>query len=424
MKINQWTLGLAAVGVVSLASAVKADEAKMNSIQTALSSTTISGYVDTSINWNSIADGKNFTVPAPGGTIPNPAAIPFSDHKADGFNLNVVKLSLEKAMDESEWAAGYKLDLLFGPNAVNYNPSIFGTSTTRNYSGSDFGIKQAYVALRTPVGNGIDWKVGVFDSIIGYETFDSGNNPNFTRSYGYSITPTEHTGVLATYRVCDCFALAAGVANTLSAGINDRNNELGNGTQRDAWRKTVMGSAAFTVPEDSGWLSGSTVYGGVVSGVNNPSTVDVVATPIARSEETDWYIGATFNTPVNNLKVGAAYNYNYNYLSLKGNEFWTLAGYTSYQATEKMSLHGRFEFGKADNNTAAALGDPNGTFLPTTPAGQAVDVYALTGTVQYDLWANVISRLEIRWDKWDTQGTLPDNPKSTVGLYANLIYKF
>ena len=38
---------------------------------------------------------------------------------------------------------------------------------------SDFAIRQAYVALRAPVGNGLDFKVGVFDSIIGYESVDS-----------------------------------------------------------------------------------------------------------------------------------------------------------------------------------------------------------------------------------------------------------
>ena len=31
-------------------------------------------------------------------------------------------------------------------------------------------IRQAYMTLRTPVGNGIDWKVGVWDTIIGYES--------------------------------------------------------------------------------------------------------------------------------------------------------------------------------------------------------------------------------------------------------------
>jgi len=32
-----------------------------------------------------------------------------------------------------------------------------------------------------------DWKIGVFDTIIGYESSESPNNPNFTRSYGYTI---------------------------------------------------------------------------------------------------------------------------------------------------------------------------------------------------------------------------------------------
>ncbi len=44
MKFNKWTLGLAAVGVVSLTSAARADESKISQVQTALSDTTISGY--------------------------------------------------------------------------------------------------------------------------------------------------------------------------------------------------------------------------------------------------------------------------------------------------------------------------------------------------------------------------------------------
>ena len=51
------------------------------------------------------------------------------------------------------------------------------------------------------MGNGIDWKVGVFDTIIGYESTSCPLNPNYTRSYGYTIEPTTHTGVLATYKV-------------------------------------------------------------------------------------------------------------------------------------------------------------------------------------------------------------------------------
>jgi Putative beta-barrel porin-2, OmpL-like. bbp2 len=170
MKFNKWTLGLAAVGVVSLASAARADE-KMSSLQTALSNTTISGYVSASFNW----------AVYPGNYQDSPAGyIPFQGiNKENGFNLDVVKLSISKPQDESPWASGYQVDLLFGPDAVGYNTSA------NAYSGySDFAIKQAYVSLRTPIGNGIDWKIGVFDSPLGYEVFDAGSNPNYTRSWG------------------------------------------------------------------------------------------------------------------------------------------------------------------------------------------------------------------------------------------------
>ena len=49
-KVNKWTLGLAAVGLVSIPAVVQAEE-KPNQLLTALSSTTISGYVDTSAHW-------------------------------------------------------------------------------------------------------------------------------------------------------------------------------------------------------------------------------------------------------------------------------------------------------------------------------------------------------------------------------------
>jgi len=45
MKFNKWTLGLAAVGVVSLALTVRADE-KTSTVNTALSTTTPSSYAD------------------------------------------------------------------------------------------------------------------------------------------------------------------------------------------------------------------------------------------------------------------------------------------------------------------------------------------------------------------------------------------
>src|SRR5690349_3388319 len=110
MKRNPWTLALIGAGLVSLPAITQGEE-KPSSVMTALSSTTLSGYVDTSAQWN-LGTGNNF-VP----NIPNTGQT-----KADGFNLNVVRLVLEKPADPAEaWGAGYKVDLLAGPDANTYN---------------------------------------------------------------------------------------------------------------------------------------------------------------------------------------------------------------------------------------------------------------------------------------------------------------
>jgi hypothetical protein len=201
-KVNKWTLGLAAVGLVSLPAMVQAEE-KPNQLLTALSSTTISGYVDTSAQWT-LGTGNA-----------NPPAYAYNTPaKQDGFNLNVVDVTLEKPLDEGTWSAGYKVELWFGPNA-----SVLGNNIVAGGGGNDVALKQGYVALRAPVGNGIDMKIGTFDTIIGYEVANSGSNPNYTRSYGYSIEPTQQTGVLAAYQINKIFGISGGIANLWSSGI-------------------------------------------------------------------------------------------------------------------------------------------------------------------------------------------------------------
>ena len=89
MKVNKWTVGLVTVGIVSPALLGRADE-KVSVVQTALSQTTLSGYVDTSAQWN-FGTGNGHLPPYKFG----------GSDKADGFNLNVVQLRLDKPLDRS-----------------------------------------------------------------------------------------------------------------------------------------------------------------------------------------------------------------------------------------------------------------------------------------------------------------------------------
>jgi hypothetical protein len=387
MKINKWTLGLAAVGLVSLAPAAFAQTAAAPaapaapptpSLMTALSATTLSGYVDTSAVWN------------PGTGNANPAPYAFNAGKQDGFNIDQIDIKLAHPFDAGKWSAGYVAELNYGPDATAID-------------GGAAPIRQAYIDLEVPVGNGIELKMGRWDNILGYEVNDAMNDPNWTRSYGYSFEPTEHTGLLASYQFASWISLEAGVADTVTTStVNARSID---GTTPVESKKGFVSLITLTAPDNWGFLKGSALYGGFDHG-QGVSTADV----------NEFYVGATVNTPLTGLTLGASWD------SIQdvpvgtpgvpasfdaatgtfiaavapgvadGGYFQSIAGYATYKINDKANIDGRFEY--ADGSAlSAAESSANGA-----PYGTLDKVIAITGTFEYDLWANVMSRLEVRWD--------------------------
>ena len=413
MKFNQWTLALAAGGVVGLASAARAEEKPMSQVLTAVASTTLSGYVSTSVIWkpgtsNAGIPGRAFDAPA---------------SKHDGFNLDVVSLMLAKPLSEDDWAAGYTAQLWFGPDAVGFNtsaPSLAG-------AGGDLSVKQAYVDLRAPIGNGIVFRLGHFNYIGGYEVPDSGDDLNYSRSYAWTLEPASHTGLLASYKVTDALSLAVGVANSYNNGINWRAARVdATGTivtAADESEKTYMGQIALTAPDSFGFLKGATLSATAVNGLNNPSGSG--GSVLTAGRFGCYQIGGTMPTPVQGLSVGASYDYmNGPPLAFAAPNKAGYANattlYTSYQATEKLKLNGRAEYTTATK----------GFWYPPGVSGNE-KLLGLTGTLDYALWANVVSRLEVRWDHSLTgdrpfggTAAAPGGEKNVVTLAANLIYKF
>ena len=394
MKFNKWTVALAATGVVSLASAVQADES--HPVNTALSSTTLSGYVDTSAIWNF----------GSGTQVANRFANTGADRQ-DGFNVNTVKLQLEKPIDEGTWSAGYKFETMFGPDA-NVMPGVLT---------SGVAIKQAYAALRAPIGNGIDFKVGQFDPIVGYEVTDSYANPNFSRSLGFNnLEPFGHTGILASYQVNDIIGVSGGVANGDSGfGLNGgsltasgfASGQVG-GSMRGLLAESArvyMGSVVVKAPESTGWLSGSSLYVGAVNGDANGS----------KNDPTLLYVGVSLATPIKELTLGASADLLFN-AGVGGQSYANAyAFYTGYQITEKLKANNRFEYATSGY----------GAFLP----GRAEDkMIGETFTLDYALWANVLTRGEFRWDRavdGVAKGAGPFNgERNDLSLTASVIYKF
>lgn len=394
-------LKVVAIGAVGLASVARAqDILRPSPVMTALSATTISGYVDTSAVWNPGTGNVNSPAYAFGGGPPNAT-------KTDGFNLNVVKLVIEKDPDLSTYfSAGYKVDLLFGPDAAAYGTQLPGTFP------SGAAIKQAYIDLRAPIFNGLEFKVGVWDTILGYEVFETPLNPNFTKSYGYTIEPATFTGVQGTYNFNECLAVTAGVADTLGSSIDARAFPP-QGTRAESY-KAYLGDISLTAPGNWKWLAGSTLFGAVVTGYNPISPTGGPA------DRTSFYVGSIINTPLKALTFGLAYDYAGLTKQPAGlGSYANAAGfYAHYQATGKLQLNTRAEWFTQSPSLAT----------PGLPA----KVVALTETVQYNIWDNVITRAEIRWDHQadgsaDAFGGTAAGAgarRNSVALIANVIYKF
>jgi hypothetical protein len=373
---------------------------------TALSATTISGYVDTSAVWN------------PGTGNNNPAPYAFNTTaKHDGFNVDMVDIKITKPLDEGQWSAGYTAELNVGPDAAAVE-GVFAP------------IRQAYVELRVPIpdSNGLDFKVGQWDNIIGFEGTDSYANLNWTRSYGYSIEPTEHVGVLAEYVFSPSVDLKLGVANDLSTVFRNASGGsiLGSGNPKTIEsKKAIVSLLSLTAPDSWGSLKGSALYAGLDYGPGNScENINGTGVPGHVVDKTHLYAGAVVTTPVTGLKFGAAWDTvnNMDGFLLEGYAS-SMAAYVSYHPTgSKLTINGRAEYAHGsyfDN-------------LVFVGKAQEAKIMALTGTVQYDLWANVISRLEVRWDT-SADGSPHFGDNTALGIptknnelmvAANVIYKF
>ena len=386
--LNPRTAALIAAGIITIPACLPAEETQQNPVLTAVSATTLSGYVDTSASWMFGTGEKLYGRSYDQGSNSAPG-----QNKQDGFNLNVVDLTLEKPLEENGWSAGYRVQLFMGPDANALASSSSFTPT------SDFAIKEANVALRAPVGNGLDFRLGVWTELLGYEISESYLNPNYSRSWGFFLEPIIHTGLLTSYKVNDAISASVGVVDNgvFSNAINSR----GSTTES---KKSYTGILTLTAPDSFGFIKGTTV---------NLSFLDTGAS--GRMDPINWYAGITMPTPIKNISIGVSDDYRANGLFDQSHEN-AADVYLLYQATEKLKLANRTEY---------ATGSAGAWNVPVDGTHN-VELLGETFTVDYSLWKNVVTRGELRWDHSLTgQGMFGDGTqRNAVSLTFDVVYKF
>jgi len=363
MKMNKWTMALAAAGVVSLSSVAQAQEAAAGANALA-ASTTLSGYVSTSYT---LSQGGN-----------------------DATQLDVVDIKLASAQGAGEYATGYTVELWAGPGA---NSGTLGTSTNDD----TLAVYQANIDLRVPLGNGLGIKVGQFTTVVGAETPNPNENVFHTRSRAFdNQQPTHHTGFLMSYQINDDASVALGLVNDTQSNITNADGG-GSGT-------AYLVSLDYTFPDSMGFLGGTELtYAAVLNAGADAA------------ERDNQYIGLTIPLPVEGLSYSASWD-NVE-TDGTGKDTTLMSHYLSYAATDKITLNLRYETGNI--NAAGNLG------TALAPADPNVDgVSDISVGVDYQLWENVISRVEYIEHSDDGNGSTLGSKEGAESLVFNIIYSF
>jgi hypothetical protein len=353
-------------------------------------SSSFSGYVSTGYHLGSSEGSYNYS---------------FASHNKNGFSLDHIGLSLSRPLEDYLLDSGFRFDVWVGPQA-----SDLGTS---DGSEGSVSIRRAYVDLRLPwinplawdlseIGSSIDLRVGTFDSPLGFESPDPVDNPHYTRSWGYTIQPTMHTGVLAVFpgfgrpgvdplfEWDSSYQFSLGLVNSVEPRIS--------GAPDNSDRKSLLTGLTWELPSFFGPAGGSRVSLGYLNGRD------------LTNEDPVQNIFGSLGLALPSEQWSLAFSYDSRVLHGAGNDDTVLGAHLGYQASNKLRLHLRGEFFQE-----GAL------LFSGESAGEQSDGRGITATAEYQLWKNVVSRVEYRWDHTDLR---VNGRKNTQAWRLNIIYKF
>jgi hypothetical protein len=308
-------------------------------------------------------------------------------------------------------------------------------------------LEQAYVSIRAPVGNGWDFKVGKFASILGYEVMERPANMNTTFGLLFNVMPLYYTGVLSSYKFDDYLDGKLGVVN----GSNTDNNTTTSPNGADGC--AVLAALNVTAPGGNANWSNNFQYS---TGNDNNTSVSTTETSINTSHSTapgtvsaytviynSWGNWApkfandklllAFNALLANTS-GSAGNLNGSPGgSANINETWYGAGaYAKYQFNDWFSLCSRGEY--LGSNNSGAFGN-QGAANTTEPAGAGHvtgnNLWEYTITAGFNVIDNLLIRAEYRLD-WgsniyststgNNKGSVSGGPAHYAG--AEVVYSF
>jgi hypothetical protein len=240
------------------------------------------------------------------------------------------------------------------------------------------------------VGGGLDLKLGQFNSIVCYEVVESPRNANYSRSWLFGLgQPFTTRGARASYELNKQVSLSVGGIGYINSARAD--------TQHDP----LVEYALALVPSETVKL---TLYGlaGPRSGPSGTPGGTIMLTggfvSMQVAEQTSAVVEAYYANQSNSCTISTGRNARWNgaavYLihdftkdwgvRLHGEIFEDAGGFVACEGTTAYQPRADVCFGATSGGSATAV---------------AQTLWEFTGTLQYKLFASLMTRIEYRYDK-------------------------
>ncbi len=301
-------------------------------------------------NFNEWASGIKLGFQADGGITVNPddprsrrnfGRLFDDDSNRPVLNQALATLSRDVNPKATSPDIGFKLQLLYGSDArVTHTLGVFDQLI---HDRNQIDVLEANVLVHLPgaFAGGLDIKAGIYPTPLGFELIDPKTNPFYSHSYIFNYgLPFKHTGAFATAHVSDqldlYFGIDSGTNTAIGYGSGDNNNRpaglAGIGYNAPGGKLTVL-ALTHLGPEDS---RRNTAFANTSLRYYNDMVVTFKATDkLTLNAEADYVREDGFRA-----------------------EGYGVAGYASYALSDTLTLNGRGEVFRDNNN-----------FFVNTPVG-------------------------------------------------------
>ena len=329
----------------------------------------------------------------------------FTDH-ANQAQLNQLLLTANKPLDAKnpnfQW--GFKFQLMYGSDAryTQYLGVFNRVDPTQRYQ-LDVVEANALFHLPAVTSGGIDLKLGLYPTPLGWEAIDPSTNPFYSHSYIFQFgLPFKHTGGLAIAHVNDVLDVYAGVdtgTNTTFGPLGENNGAIGGlggfNLNLHGGKLNILALTHFG-PENSTRLFSPL-------GINANGQWRFYSDIVVTYKATD---ALTLVTELNWVRD----NYGLNGTGANG---FGAAQYVSYTLNDQFTLNGRAEYWRDDHNFFVAAFPNNSNFVQFQQGLPTPFVFGAPGTnttyseitlgVTYKPTlpapvTGLLVRPEIRWD--------------------------